>query len=95
MIILYLKFMIKTKMNLFLRQSFLYDSRYSEYYAMVAWAQTLTFAYLGVVFGFIIGGIFNSIFFVLVGAIFAAALGNYFYTKMKNKVESRKRRLCF
>ena len=57
---------------------------------MVAWAQTLTFAYLGVVFGFIIGGIFNSIFFVLVGAIFAAALGNYFYTKMKNKVESRK-----
>ena len=61
-----------------------------RYYAMIAWAQTLTFAYLGVVFGFIIGGIFNSIFFVLVGAIFAAALGNYFYTKMKNKVESRK-----
>ena len=80
----------KNKDELISQAKLLYDSRYSEYYAMVAWAQTLTFAYLGVVFGFIIGGIFNSIFFVLVGAIFAAALGNYFYTKMKNKVESRK-----
>lgn len=80
----------KNKDELISQAKLLYDRRYSEYYAMVAWAQTLTFAYLGVVFGFIIGGIFNSIFFVLVGAIFAAALGNYFYTKMKNKVESRK-----
>lgn len=80
----------KNKDELISQAKILYDSRYSEYYAMVSWAQTLTFVYMSVCLGFIIGGMLNSLFFVLVGVIFAVALGNYFYKKMKNKVESRK-----
>lgn len=80
----------KNKDELISQAKLLYDARYAEYYALVSWAQTLTFVYLGVCFGFIIGGMFNSLFFVFVGAIFAAICGYYFYTRMKKKVDERK-----
>lgn len=67
----------------------LYDSRYAEYYANVAWAQTLTFVHLMLCVGFLLAGLMDSILFVLIGMAGAGIFGAYFLGRMKERVVSR------
>ncbi len=78
------------KENLMDQARLLYDPRYAEYYAMVTWAQTLTFIHISLCFGFLLGGMLDFTFFSVVGIVCAAFFGYYFFTKMKNVLQSRR-----
>lgn len=67
----------------------LYDPRYAEYYANVVWAQMLSFAYLGVVIGFVLGGVTDSALFVVVGLIIGGVFGFYFLNHMTELLQDR------
>ncbi len=67
----------------------LYEPMYTEFYAKVVWAQTLTFIFLSVIAGFVLAAMLDSAFFVLVGIIVAAVFGYYFFNSMKTKLDER------
>lgn len=69
----------------------LYDSQYAEYYANVAWAQTITLVHLFLTMSFIMAGImYNLAFLVLVGGIFLSiVVAVYCLENMKKTLTKR------
>lgn len=67
----------------------LYDPRYAEYYANVVWAQMLSFVHLGLVVGFLLGGLGDSVIFVLFGVVIAVVFGYYFLNHMSELLTDR------
>lgn len=67
----------------------LYDPRFSEYYANLVWAQTLSFCVLGLTLGFLLVGAFNSILFLLFGLGVAGVFGYLFMNNMAEKLKER------
>ena len=80
----------KIKAELIGQAKLLYDPNYSEYYAMVTWAQTLSFVHILLCAGFIIAGVTDTLLFAMIGLICAAVFGYYFLTRMKEKLEARR-----
>lgn len=85
-------FMLKghLKDDLMEQARLLYNPRYTEYYATITWAQTITFVHLSLCIGFLLGGMLDFTFFSIVGIVCAAFFGYYFFTKMKNTLETRR-----
>lgn len=79
----------KMKEKLFGQAKLLYPPKYAEYYALLAWAQTLSVVHLVLCAGFLLAGAFDFGFFALVGVVFAVILGIYFCTDMNNKLNTR------
>lgn len=78
---LYLKLTNQAKM--------LYEPMYSEFYAKIVWAQTITFVFLPLIIGFVLAGVLDSTFFVVIGILVAAVFGYYFFNSMKTKLDER------
>lgn len=78
---LYVKLTTQSKM--------LYEPMYTEYYAKLIWAQTLSFVFLSLTAGFALAGFFNSVFFALIGVLVAVVFGYYFITSLKTKLDER------
>lgn len=71
--------------------SLLYDPQYAEYYANVAWAQTITLVHLFLTITFLMAGImYESAFLMLVGGIFlSVVVATYCLENMKNTLTKR------
>lgn len=71
--------------------SLLYDPQYAEYYANVAWAQTITLVHLFQTITFLMAGImYESAFLMLVGGIFLSmVVAAYCLENMKNTLTKR------
>lgn len=71
--------------------SLLYDPQYAEYYANVAWAQTITLVHLFLTITFLMAGImYESAFLMLVGGIFlSVVVAAYCLENMKNTLTKR------
>lgn len=69
----------------------LYDSQYAEYYANVAWAQTITLVHLFLTMSFLMAGIlYDLAFLMLVGGIFLSiVVAAYCLENMKNTLTKR------
>lgn len=70
-----------------------YGKQYSEFYARIMWAQTLTFAVLCLAVMFLLAGMSSGdtmAFYAVVGLIAAAVFSYYFLTSTKEKIEKRK-----
>lgn len=67
----------------------LYDPKYAEYYAHVAWAQALAFIILGLTFGFIMAGLMDSALMLLIGLAIAGLFGWFFLNRMNDKLSDR------
>lgn len=68
----------------------LYEKKYAEYYANLAWAQMLTFVHLSLTIGFLLAGLLNTSLFAFAGIVFGVVMGYYFLTKMKEILVSRR-----
>lgn len=79
----------KLKEDLISQAKILYDSRYAEYYATLAYAQAATFVHLMLCFGFLLAGVFDSFLFAAIGIAAAVAFGMFSLKQMKDKVETR------
>lgn len=84
-------FAMKSKMKeeLMGQAKILYDMRYAEYYAEVAWVQMLTFAHVSLCAGFLMAGCFDNTLLALSGVGCAVVFGYFFLHQMKDKVNSR------
>lgn len=69
----------------------LYDSQYAEYYANVAWAQTITLVHLFLTMSFLMAGImYDLAFLMLVGGVFLSiVVAAYCLENMKNTLTKR------
>lgn len=69
----------------------LYDAQFADYYANVAWAQTLTFVHLFITVTFLMAGLmFASVTFMLTVGIFLTVLiGVYCFSNMGNTLDKR------
>lgn len=67
----------------------LYDPKYAEYYAHVAWAQALSFILLGLTFGFIMAGLMDSALMLVIGLAIAGLFGWFFLNRMNDKLTDR------
>lgn len=79
----------KVKEKLVGQAKLLYDPKYAEYYATIAWAQMLSFIHLGLTVGFVLAGILDSTFMVIIGIALAAVFGYYFLNKMNSLLKTR------
>ena len=79
----------KIKDTLMGQAKLLYDPKFAEYYASVTWAQVITFVYLSIAVGFILAGVLNSAFMLLVGFGIGGFLGFYCFTRMKECLKTR------
>lgn len=79
----------KMREKLISQAKLLYDPRYAEYYASITWAQLLSFIHLGIMAGFILGGMVNSAIFVLIGVLVAGVFGFYFLNRMNELLNDR------
>lgn len=79
----------KTREKLIGQAKLLYDPRYAEYYANVAWAQMLSFVHLGITLGFLFAGLVNSVLFLLFGLVIAGVFGFYFLNHMSELLKDR------
>ena len=72
--------------------SVLYEPRYAEYYAVVAWAGAITYVHMGLMLGFLFAGIFygKSSLMLLIGFLFAGVMAYQSLTNMKKMIVSRK-----
>ena len=68
----------------------LYEDRYAEFYATIAWAQTLTFIHISLCLGFLFAALLNATLFSFIGIACAGIFGYYFFSSMKGKVASRR-----
>lgn len=68
-----------------------YSKQYSEYYARIAWAQTISFSLLCLSMFFLLAGLIPDMagFFGLLGIVTCGLSGYYFFTLTKNKVSAR------
>lgn len=71
--------------------SLLYDPQYAEYYANVAWAQTITLVHLFLTITLLMAGImYESAFLMLIGGIFLSmVVAAYCLENMKNTLTKR------
>ena len=67
----------------------LYDPKYAEYYASIAWAQLLSFVHLCLTFGFLLAGMLDSVLMLVIGIASAVAFGFYFLNRMRDLLKTR------
>lgn len=80
----------KAKYSLVGNARLLYEDKYAEFYATVAWAQALTFVHISLCFGFLATALLNFPFFAFVGIACAVIFGYFFYSSLKSKVVARR-----
>lgn len=79
----------KKKKELMGQARLLYDVRYAEYYAVLAWVQMLTFVHIFLCAGFLLGGLMNSVMMLFIGIGAAVVFGGLLLNQMKEKVDDR------
>lgn len=81
----------KREAALRMQAALLYDPQYAEYYANVAWAQTITLVHLFLAMTFLMAGImYDLAFLMLVGGIFLSVMAAaYCLENMKNTLTKR------
>lgn len=67
----------------------LYDVRYAEYYANIAWAQFLTFVHICLIFGLLMASLFESVLMLVIGVAMAVVFGGYFLKRMEQLLTTR------
>lgn len=69
----------------------LYDPKFAEYYANIAWVQCITYVHLLLTLTFLLAGVFYSsrLFVLFAGLFFTVLAGVYSITNMKNKLSAR------
>ena len=87
-----LQFRGKLAAKLKQQASLLFEEQYADYYANVAWAQTITFIHLALTVTLLLTSIFfaNYKFILLLGGFITLLAGVYGLTNMQNQVNSRK-----
>lgn len=79
----------KVREKLLGQAKLLYDPKFAEYYANVAWAQSISFAHYFLAHAFIFAGIHGSIFALVVGLALAAISSYYFFNRMNGLLKIR------
>lgn len=69
-----------------------FQPQYAQYYALISWSQSITFAHLFLSLGFILAGIFidNWTLFLLIGIVLSCVSVYYFLNKIKMDISKRK-----
>ncbi|MFV0364028.1 MAG: type II secretion system F family protein [Suipraeoptans sp.] len=85
-------FAISENMLLKLRRqaAVLYPPQFSEFYANIVWAQTLSLVHLLLAVSVLFAGATNAFTFLLIGAFFTVLVYVYCQENMKNTIESRR-----
>lgn len=86
-------FALKGKMRekLIGQAKLLYENKYAEYYANVVWAQFLSFVHLSIAVGFLLAGVTNSAFMLIMGGAMAGVFGYYSLNRMNDLLKTRER----
>ena len=81
----------KTETKLKVNASLLYEPQYAEYYAAVAWVQTITLVHLFLAVTFLLAGMLQGMtaFLLLVGIFMSVLVGAYCLENMKNTLSRR------
>ncbi len=79
----------KMRENLIENAKLLNGNKYAEYYATVAWAQSLTFAFLGVTAGVLLWGATGSALMLVIGVAVGGVFGFFFVNRMKDLLSTR------
>lgn len=81
----------KTEAKLKINASLLYEPQYAEYYATVAWVQTITLVHLFLAVTFLVAGMLQGMtaFVLLVGIFMTVLVGTYCLENMKNTLSKR------
>lgn len=81
----------KTASELRTQASLLYDPQYADYYANVAWAQTITLVHLFLAVTFLMAGTMydSAAFMLIVGIFMSVAVAAYCLENMKNTLIKR------
>lgn len=84
-------FALKGKMRekLIGQAKLLYDVKYAEYYASLAWAQAITFIHLSLTIGWLLAGVFNSALMMIIGLATAGIFGFYSVNRMNDLLKKR------
>lgn len=87
-----LKFHGKIAAELKQEASLLYERQYADYYANIAWVETITFVHLLLALSFLLAGLFygNAAFILAAGIFITVFMGFYSLTGMKNTVNQRR-----
>ena len=90
-----LRFHGKKAVRLKRQAALLYEEKYAEYYANLAWAQAITGVHLFLTGTFLLAGLFyyNCRFFLFVGGFLTFLAGGYSLTNMKDQI-TRRREAC-
>lgn len=67
----------------------LYEPKYAEYYATVAWSQAITMVHLFLCAGILLAGFMDSVIFVVIGVAAAGIFAWYFLNQMKTRLQER------